>query len=77
MRFETPGETSQAFGKNGELNPPDEFMSVVDIENQNPGRIGPAFLLRAVGHAEVEIPFRSGLTGDEGGDREENHNEQS
>jgi hypothetical protein len=68
MRFHVSGEASKTFGKNGDLNPPDELMAVVDIENQNPRRVGAAFLLCPIGHAEVEISFRSGLTEDEGGE---------
>ena len=33
MHFEVAGETAQAFGKNGNLNAPDELMAVVDIED--------------------------------------------
>jgi hypothetical protein len=50
-------------------------MAVIDIENQNSGRIGTALLLGSIGHAEVQIPFRSGLAGEECDDREENRDE--
>src|SRR5579859_147251 len=75
MRFEVAGETAKAFGKNGDINAPDELMAVVDIEDQNAGRIGTTFLLGPIGHTEVEVPFRPGLGGGEGGDGEEDRDE--
>ncbi len=75
MHLEVAGETAQAFGKNGDVNAPDELMAVVDIKDQNAGRIGTAFLLGPIGHAEVEVPFCLGLGGGNSGDREEDRDE--
>jgi hypothetical protein len=75
MHFEVAGETAKAFGKNGDVNAPDELMAVVDIEDQNAGRIGTAFLLGPIGHAEVEVPLRLGLGGGEGSNGEEDRDE--
>src|SRR5690348_3181191 len=77
MHFEVAGETAKAFGKNGDVNAPDELMAVVDIEDQDAGRIGSALLLGPIGHAEVEVPFRPGLGGGEGGEGEEDRDEHS
>src|SRR5213593_3000711 len=70
MCLEVPGKSPKALGKNRNLNAADQFMPVVDIENQNPRRIGTAFLLRPIGHAEVEISFGLGLAERERGDRQ-------
>ena len=75
MHFEVAGETAKAFCKNWDVNAPDELMAVVDIEDQNAGRIGTAFLLGPIGHAEIEVPFCPGLGGGEGGDGEEDRDE--
>jgi hypothetical protein len=72
MRFQVSCKTSQTFRKDGDIDPPHKFMSVVDIENQDPRRIGAAFLLSSIGHAQVEIPLRPGLPEGEAGDCQKN-----
>src|SRR5215831_15989757 len=75
MHFQVAGKPAKAFGKYGDVNAPDELMAVVDIVDQNAGRIGSALLLGPIGHAEVEVPFRAGLGGGKGGDVKEDRDQ--
>src|SRR5689334_3236743 len=75
MHFQVARESPQAFGKDGNVNAPDELMAVIDVEDQNARRIRSALLLGAIGHAEVKIPFRFGLGGRKSGDVDEDHDQ--
>jgi hypothetical protein len=76
MHPEVAGETTKSFRKDGNLDTPDQLMAVVDIEDQNTGRIRTAFLLRAIRHAEVEVSLCSRLGGDNGSQGEQGHKEE-
>ena len=55
-RLEVSREAAQAFFEDRDIDPPDELVPVIDIENEN-ARAGTALLLSPIRHAEVEVAF--------------------
>ena len=72
MGLEVARETAQAFFEDGDVDAADELVSVVDIENQDAGTLGSAFLLSPVGGTDVEVTFGSRLAVDESGEEQDN-----
>ena len=79
MGRQARGETPKAFLEDGDIDPANELMAVIDIEDQNAGAFSLALRLGRVGCAEVEITLRLGLLvglpARERGGREKNRGE--
>ena len=61
MRLEIPRKAAQPLLEDRNINPPDKLVPVINIENKN-SCSRTAFLLGTVGHAQIEVSFRLGLT---------------